>query len=449
MRAGATTSASRRGRRGSTACSTASLRAKPGSTRSAWRWSTRDVVGYLTNRLGIIAWRRPAPRGGRRARRRARSSSSASRARARRSSTTCSPRTRDLRAPLSWEVDHPCPPPETRHLSTPIRASTESQAAARHGRLAHPRLHAPSTRWAPGSPQECVRITGGDFRSMIFPTQYPAADLQPLAAARGRPGPGVPLAPAVPAAPAVRASRAAVAAQVARPTSGTSARCWPSTPTRVVVQTHRDPLKVIASVSALAAHLRRMASDDTSIAESAAEFTPTTSSWASTVGMAARDDGVLPPTRSSTCSSPTSSPTPSPPSARSTSRLGRELSRRRGGPDAGVPRRAPRRRGRRRRALPLRRHRARSPTRSASGPVRIRSASAWRPRRWSDGRHSTDPRRHVSSTGVPARSPATTSTTTSSSSVCGRRRTRRAPRTVSHGRSSWCAMRHGARESAR
>jgi hypothetical protein len=43
-------------------------------------------------------------------------------------------------------------------------------------------------------------------------------------------------------------------------------------PDAVVVQTHRDPLKVIASVSALAAHLWRLASDETSIAETAVEY---------------------------------------------------------------------------------------------------------------------------------------------------------------------------------
>ena len=42
-------------------------------------------------------------------------------------------------------------------------------------------------------------------------------------------------------------------------------------PDAVIVQTHRDPLKVISSVSALTNHLRRMASDETSIAECAVQ----------------------------------------------------------------------------------------------------------------------------------------------------------------------------------
>jgi hypothetical protein len=43
-------------------------------------------------------------------------------------------------------------------------------------------------------------------------------------------------------------------------------------PDAVIVQTHRDPLKVIASTSALAAHLRRMASDAPDITEIAADY---------------------------------------------------------------------------------------------------------------------------------------------------------------------------------
>jgi hypothetical protein len=39
----------------------------------------------------------------------------------------------------------------------------------------------------------------------------------------------------------------------------------------VIVQTHRDPLKVISSISALINHLRRMASDETTVAECAVQ----------------------------------------------------------------------------------------------------------------------------------------------------------------------------------
>ena len=42
-------------------------------------------------------------------------------------------------------------------------------------------------------------------------------------------------------------------------------------PDAVIVQTHRDPLKVISSISALTNHLRRMASDETTVADCAVQ----------------------------------------------------------------------------------------------------------------------------------------------------------------------------------
>jgi hypothetical protein len=69
--------------------------------------------------------------------------------------------------------------------------------------------------------------------------------------------------------------------------SGVPAECWllktpahlwhlaatlAEYPDAVLIQTHRDPLKVIASMSALAALLRRLASDETSIPELAAGY---------------------------------------------------------------------------------------------------------------------------------------------------------------------------------
>ena len=42
-------------------------------------------------------------------------------------------------------------------------------------------------------------------------------------------------------------------------------------PDALIVQTHRDPLNVISSVSALTHHLRRLASDDSSLTDCAAQ----------------------------------------------------------------------------------------------------------------------------------------------------------------------------------
>ena len=90
--------------------------------------------------------------------------------------------------------------------------------------------------------QECVRITAGDFRCMIFQTQYHVPDLRPVAAARGRPGPGLPVAPHATSNTSSRATRPTSGSSSRRPTSGT----WALTgeyPDAVVVQTHRDPLR--------------------------------------------------------------------------------------------------------------------------------------------------------------------------------------------------------------
>ena len=141
--------------------------------------------------------------------------------------------------------------------------------------------------------QECVRITGGDFRSMIFPIQYDVPNYNRW------------LLHEADLAPAYRWHRIYLQhLQSEHPGDRwllkSPAHLWhlPSLlaeyPDAVVIQTHRDPLKVVASVSALAAHLRRMASDHSSVSAAAAQYADDIF-----VGldrsMAARRDGTLPP----------------------------------------------------------------------------------------------------------------------------------------------------------
>ena len=74
------------------------------------------------------------------------------------------------RAPLTWEVDLPCPPPRTDTYETDPRIG-ESEAASAMADLVLPgftAFHPMGARLA----QECVRMTGGDFRSLIFSVQY-------------------------------------------------------------------------------------------------------------------------------------------------------------------------------------------------------------------------------------------------------------------------------------
>ena len=133
------------------------------------------------------------------------------------------------RAPLTWEVDQPVPPPETATYDTDPRIE-EAEAVAAMPDLIIPGFtdfHPMGARLA----QECVRMTGGEFRSMIFPTQYDVPDLRPVAAARGGHGAGLPVAPHLPPAPPEPATPANGGSSSRPPTCGASAPCSTSTPT--------------------------------------------------------------------------------------------------------------------------------------------------------------------------------------------------------------------------
>ena len=74
------------------------------------------------------------------------------------------------RAPLSWEVDLPCPPPATATYATDPRIA-EVEATCAMADLVIPGFRAFHPIGALLG-QECVRITGSEFRSMIFTVQY-------------------------------------------------------------------------------------------------------------------------------------------------------------------------------------------------------------------------------------------------------------------------------------
>ncbi|WP_118913846.1 sulfotransferase family protein [Mycobacterium shigaense] len=195
----------------------------------------------------------------------------------------------ELRAPLTWEVDapFPVPQPETYHTDPRIaqaQASIEMSEQIIPGFL---KFHPMGALVG----QECVRITASEFTSMIFTVQYRLPtyyrwllyDADHTGAYRyhriflqhlqsGVPGQWLLKSPA---------------------------HLWQldkllaEYPDALIVQTHRDPLNVISSIAALTHHLRRMASDESNIAECAAQ------SYEEIVvgldrGMALRDKGVVP-----------------------------------------------------------------------------------------------------------------------------------------------------------
>ena len=195
------------------------------------------------------------------------------------------------RAPLSWEVDLPCPPPATATYDSDPRIA-ECEEAAAMADLVIPGFRAFHPIGALLA-QECVRITGSEFRSMIFTVQYDVPTYNRW------------LLDDADLAPAYRWHRRFLE----HLQSGHMAERWllkspahlwhlpallAEYPDAVIIQTHRDPLKVIASVSALAAHLRRMASDEPSLTAAAAQYQHDIFDGLDR-GLAARRSGLLPP----------------------------------------------------------------------------------------------------------------------------------------------------------
>ena len=199
----------------------------------------------------------------------------------------------DLRAPLTWEIDKPLPPPETATRDTDPRIDEVDAVLSMADSLipGFTTFHPMGARLA----QECVRITGGDFRSMIFPCQYRVRTYDRW------------LLHDADLAPAYRWHRQFLQhLQSADPAPQwllkSPAHLWnldaltAEYPDAVIVQTHRDPLKVITSVSALSAHLRRMASDEVDLHEISADYAEDIFLGLDR-GMDARTRGVIPPER--------------------------------------------------------------------------------------------------------------------------------------------------------
>ena len=249
-----------------------------------------EFTGYLANRLRILDWRgrHPEVAGGE----------------VRRPLVICGqPRTGttilfDLlaqdpahRAPLTWEVDFPCPPPTTATYDTDPRIEESELMSGMVDQIipGFRDFHPLGARLA----QECARITASEFRSMMFQTQYDVPGYERWLLHEADP------------APLYRWHRIYLQHLQSQHAADrwlikSPAHLWhlgalmAEYPDAVVIQTHRDPLKVITSISALVAHLRRMASDHSSVARAARQYTEDIF-----VGLerslAARTDGTLRP----------------------------------------------------------------------------------------------------------------------------------------------------------
>ncbi len=174
-----------------------------------------------------------------------------------------------MRVPLTWEVDLPSPPPESAtYQSDPRIDVVEVNTAATDLLIPGFRaIHPMGARLA----QECVSITASAFASAQFPTVYRV------------PSYGRWLFYEADMAPAYQWHRMFLQHLQARHAGEqwllkSPAHIWcleallTEYPNAVLVQTHRDPLRVIASVSSLQEVLRKLASDTTDLHDIAGDW---------------------------------------------------------------------------------------------------------------------------------------------------------------------------------
>jgi hypothetical protein len=174
-----------------------------------------------------------------------------------------------FRVPLTWEVAQPHPPPETAtYLTDPrIEDAAIAQAMSESLNPGFQSIH-PS---GPRRGQECVAITAGDFRSLLFSTAFHVPSYSRW------------LLWEADMAPAYRYHRKFLQLLQWRHAGErwllkSPAHQWclgavfAEYPDATIVHTHRDPLKVLASTASLTAHLQRIAREHTSVPTQAAEW---------------------------------------------------------------------------------------------------------------------------------------------------------------------------------
>jgi len=197
------------------------------------------------------------------------------------------------RVPLSWEVEEPLPPPERASYESDPRIERTQRTLDRSEQLIpdFKRMHRMGARL----PQECVRITSLEFASMLFVATWRV--------------------PAYTRWLLTRADMGSAYATHRRMLQLLQWRCpaerWVlkspghlwcldalvrEYPDACLVQTHRDPLKVLSSLTSLEVVLRAMASDRLDASEIAREW----SDWnvlAYERSVDFRERGGLPPSQ--------------------------------------------------------------------------------------------------------------------------------------------------------
>jgi hypothetical protein len=161
------------------------------------------------------------------------------------------------RVPMSWEVMYPYPPPERATYGSDPRIAQVDKHLGGVDRLmpGFKQMHPMGAEL----PQECVALTAHDFASLLFSTTHDvpsyqawldAADLRPVYASHRR-----------------QLQYLQWRCPPTRWALKSPGHLWAldallaEYPDACIVQTHRDPLKVIASLASLVATLRGMASE--------------------------------------------------------------------------------------------------------------------------------------------------------------------------------------------
>lgn len=174
-----------------------------------------------------------------------------------------------FRVPRSWEVDKPCPPPEAATYTTDGRiAEVQAQFDLVDTMIpGFSAFHEVGAELA----QECVRITGCDFKSMIHSIQFVLPDYNRW------------LLHEADLTSAYAWHKVFLQHLQSRMPAEqwllkSPAHLWhlpalhAAYPDAVVIHTHRDPLKVISSISALTNSLRQMTTEQTTVPLAAQQY---------------------------------------------------------------------------------------------------------------------------------------------------------------------------------
>lgn len=174
-----------------------------------------------------------------------------------------------LRVPLTWEVSDPVPPPTPETYDTDPRIAV-SEAASGMTEAVVPGFQAIHPSGALRA-QECVAITNGDFRSMLWSTVFHVpsytrwllddADMSSAYRYHRQ------------FLQVLQAEHAGERWLLKSPAHQWHLReMFAAYPDAVAIHTHRDPLVVLASVTSLMSVLQRIATDEPSIPELAEEW---------------------------------------------------------------------------------------------------------------------------------------------------------------------------------